>query len=256
MHVTPALVSERDSLVPGETAWLGLDLKIDKGWHIYWPGSNDTGTPPDLQVTAPEGFRVGQTQWPAPHRSLANGGILDHTYEGRVLLLIPVEVPNDAKPGSSAAFSIKVNWVVCNDVCIPEEATTGLTLPIAALGSKPKASPDAPRFESTRLRIPKPLKKDSGTTARVDQRTFIVESPGATKLSFFPLDGSAAMPHLAKEGESKGGKLAIQLDPDSDAHVKGVIEVDSDASKQPAFYSVDLEVPPVQSGKPSAKPTK
>jgi len=64
------------------------------------------------------------------------------------------------------------------------------------------------------------------------------------------------MPHLAKEGESKGGKLAIQLDPDSTAHVKGVIEVESSASKQPAFYSVDLEVPTVQTGKSPDKPTK
>jgi thiol:disulfide interchange protein DsbD len=255
MHVTPTLVSEQDALVPGETAWLGLDLKIESGWHIYWPGVNDTGSPPELQVTAPDGFKIGQTQWPAPHRSLANGGILDHTYEGRVLLLIPVDVPKDAKPGSSAAFSVKVSWVVCSDVCIAEKGSTGLTLPITALGTKPKASPDAPRFESTRLRIPKPLKKDSGTTARVDERTFIIESPGATKLCFFPLDGSATMPHLAKEGEAKGSRLTIQLDPDSNAHVKGVIEVESNASKQPAFYSVDLEVP-LQTGKHPDKPAK
>lgn len=253
MHVTPTLVSEHDALVPGETAWLGLDLKIEPGWHIYWPGNNDTGTPPEIQVTAPSGFKVGTTQWPAPHRSLAEGGILDHAYEGRVLLLIPVDVPKDAKAGDSAAFAIGAQWVVCSDVCLPEKGSSDLKLPIAAPGTKAKASPDSPRFESTRLRLPVPLKAGSGTTARVDQRTLVVESSGAAKLSFFPLEGCAPMPRLAKEGESTSGKLAIQLDPESKAPVKGVIEVLGKGSKQPAFYSVELEAPSAPP-KPSDKP--
>jgi thiol:disulfide interchange protein DsbD len=246
IHVTPTLICETESLVPGETAWLGVDLKIEKGWHIYWPGVNDTGTPPTLQVTAPDGFKVGETQWPAPHRSLTagpDGGILDHVYESGVMLLIPIEVPKDAK-STSAAFSIKCGWVVCSQVCLNEGATVTLTLPMVAPGTKAKASADAPKFAATRLRIPNPLKKGIGPTAQVEHRTLVVEYKDATKLSFYPLEDSAPMPHLAKEGESTKGKLTIEIKPDSPkAHVKGVIEVQSKDSKQPAFYSVDLEVP-------------
>jgi hypothetical protein len=56
------------------------------------------------------------------------------------------------------------------------------------------------------------------------------------------------MPHLAKEGESKTGKLAIAFEPDPALpRVKGVIEVRDKGGKQPAFYSVDLQVPPIPS---------
>jgi hypothetical protein len=72
----------------------------------------------------------------------------------------------------------------------------------------------------------------------------VVEYKDATKLLFYPLEDSAPMPHLAKEGESTKGKLTIEIKPDSPkARIKGVIELLSKDSKQPSFYSVDLEVP-------------
>jgi thiol:disulfide interchange protein DsbD len=243
-HVTARLVSENSELTPGQTAWLGVDLKIEPKWHIYWPGQNDTGMAPTLQITAPSGFTTGPTTWPAPQRHLAPGDILDHIYENQVLLMIPVEVPKNAEPGSSAKFSVQCKWLVCADVCLPEQATVAITIPVITPDTKPKISPDTSLFALARQRVPIPLKSDSGTTARTDHRTFVVESKDATKLSFFPAEDSAPMPYLAKEGVATAGKLSIQIEPESPkARVKGVIEVVRKGEKQPAFYSVDLEVP-------------
>jgi hypothetical protein len=113
------------------------------------------------------------------------------------------------------------------------------------VATEPGPSKDAPKFVAARKRVPVPLKPDSPVKARVDGRTLLIESEGATTLSFMPLDGSPPMPHLAKEGESKAGKLAIAIEPDPKTpldHVKGVIEVRAKGEKESAFYSVDLPV--------------
>jgi DsbC/DsbD-like thiol-disulfide interchange protein len=244
-HITATLVSENEGLVAGGTSWLGVDLKIDKGWHTYWPGMNDTGTPPAVELKLPEGFTAGEIVWPAPVRHLSPGNILDHIYEDRVLLMIPVQVSKDAKAGK-ASITAECKWVVCADVCVAEKATTKLEIQVAAVDAKPTVSEDAPKFVAARKRVPVPLRPDSPVKARVDGRTLLIEAEGTTTLSFMPLDGSPQMPHLAKEGESKTGKLAISIEPDPKSppeHVKGVIEVRDKGAKEPAFYSVDLPVP-------------
>ena len=49
-------------------------------------------------MTLPAGYKAGEMLWPAPARHVSNGGLLDHVYEGRAMILLPVEVPADAKP--------------------------------------------------------------------------------------------------------------------------------------------------------------
>src|SRR5262249_6878587 len=150
----------------------------------------------------------GQIVWPAPIRHVDPGSIVDHIYEDRVLLMVPVAVPKDAKPGK-VSVTAACSWVVCADVCLAEKGSTQLEIPVASPDSKMKPSSDAPKFEVARKRVPTPLKADSPVKARVDGRTLLVEAPGATTLLFMPMEGSIPMPHLAKEGESKSGKLAI-----------------------------------------------
>jgi DsbC/DsbD-like thiol-disulfide interchange protein len=243
-HVTISLVSEQEALVPGQTAWLGLDMQIEKGWHTYWPGLNDTGTPISLEIKGPEGFRVGEIVWPAPRRLAAPGNELDHVYEARVLLMVPVEVPKDAKPGK-VTFTADAKWLVCSALCLAEQGAAALDIPVVAPGEKPNPSPAAALFTQARKRVPTPLKPDSPAKARVDGRTLVVEAPGAGHLSFLAADGSTPMPRLFKQGESSQGKLTIDLEPDSkDAkpYVKGIIEVQTKGEKEPAFYSVNLPV--------------
>jgi thiol:disulfide interchange protein DsbD len=246
-HVTPAIVTEYDAWKPGARAWLGLEFMIQPGWHIYWNGVNDTGLPPKFEIKAPEGFKIGDALWPAPRRNLAPGNILDFIYESRVMLLIPVDVPKDVKPGT-VTVSADCKWLVCSEVCLPESGKCSAAVAIAKGGETPKLGPSAPRFEESRRRIPKPLPPDSTTKAQIKGGLLVVESPQAAKLSFFPGDGCVPMPKLAKQGQANGERLSITLEPDSKdpkAHVKGVIEVAGKDVKQPEYFSVDL-VPPVQ----------
>jgi DsbC/DsbD-like thiol-disulfide interchange protein len=243
-HIRAALVSEHDTLIPGKTSWIGLDLSIEKAWHTYWNGRNETGTPPAVKWSVPPGFKVGEAPWPAPRRYILNGDTLDHIYEDRVLLMVPLEVPADAKPGTKVEIKAACTFVVCQDVCVMEKAALALTLTVGELKAEPKKSAAAAQFEKARKSLPVPMRDAPGVTAKVEGSMLVVTAKGAAKVSFFPFEDSAGTPNLLKEGETKGERLSVALEPSESAgRVRGVVEAKGGQLKEPVYVSVDLEVP-------------
>src|SRR3954471_8284361 len=116
-RVRLSLVSERTALVPGETNWLGVQFDIQDGWHLYWNGQNDAGSPPEVTIELPAGYTKGDLLWPAPKRHISDGPILDHIYEKRVVLLLPVKAPADATPGTPVTLKVSATWIVCKSAC-------------------------------------------------------------------------------------------------------------------------------------------
>ena len=129
-HVEAELVSERTALVPGQPTTVALRLKMAEGWHTYWQNPGDSGLPTSLAWTLPPDMAVGPIQWPVPH-ALPAGPLVNYGYEGEVLLLVDMQVPANAVPGTTRAMSAKAEWLVCKETCIPEEAQLEITLPVA-----------------------------------------------------------------------------------------------------------------------------
>ena len=44
-HTHVRLVSEQDTVVPGRTFWVGIDMALDDGWHVYWQNPGDSPEP-------------------------------------------------------------------------------------------------------------------------------------------------------------------------------------------------------------------
>ncbi|WP_440959173.1 protein-disulfide reductase DsbD family protein [Oceanicaulis sp. LC35] len=126
--VDAALVSDRTSVAPGETFYLALHQQITPGWHTYWRNPGDSGEPTRLDLDLPDGWSAGGMIWPAPH-SYDLGPLSNYGYSAEVTLPAPVTVPANAAPGplTITAFA---TWLVCEDICIPEEADLTLTLQI------------------------------------------------------------------------------------------------------------------------------
>ncbi|MFY9529220.1 MAG: protein-disulfide reductase DsbD domain-containing protein [Candidatus Acidiferrales bacterium] len=190
-HAQAQLIAEDDALRPGHTAWVGLLFDLDKGWHIYWTNPGDSGEPPRVTWELPAGFRAGEIRWPTPIR-LGGGSIVDYGYEGRVLLMAPVETPANLKAGDTLDLAANVKWLVCNEICIPDKARLTLTVPTRrAQSSQP---PKWQRlFRQTRQQLPKPM--PAGWKAQAESRndTFIlcVETGALVdKATFFPLETS------------------------------------------------------------------
>ena len=129
-HVAAELVAERSAVAAGQTLRIGLKLQHIPHWHTYWRNPGDSGLPTTLSWTLPPGGRMGEIEWPAPQR-LPIGPLVNYGYEGDVLLPLQFTAPADARPGDTLRLQAQARWLVCNDVCIPEQATLELQLPVA-----------------------------------------------------------------------------------------------------------------------------
>ena len=120
--------------VPGEPFLVGVRLKMEPRWHTYWKYPGDAGIPTEIRWQLPEGWRVGDIQWPIPLKLEEPGDILIYGYHDEVLLIQQVTPPKDLA-GASANLSAKVSWLVCEKICIPGDGTVTLSLPIAPANS-------------------------------------------------------------------------------------------------------------------------
>ena len=135
------LLSEQAGLTAGGEVWIGIRQRIAPGWHTYWTNPGDSGEPMTMEWTLPPGFAAGPIVWPHPER-VPVGPAMSHGYTGEVVLLARLTAPPDLAPGRPVTIGGRAAWLVCEKICIPEEARVELTLPVVA-GRAP-ASPDAP----------------------------------------------------------------------------------------------------------------
>lgn len=235
LKAQPSLITEANELIPGKVTWLGVHFKIQKNWHIYWDGRNDSGFPVEVSISASPGYKVGQLKWPAPKRHIAEGEILDHIYEDSVTLAFPVEVP--ASAAGSAEFSAKLSWLVCHESCVAEEAEVRLTLPVSTTGSiEPTPAPGSPAavskplFAEARAKWPKPLPEagapDSPKLAWQGTKVSITVD-GAHELLFYPFADCSDIDHLIKAGAARGNSLNLKLRAEKGVSpvLHGVLEV-------------------------------
>ncbi len=157
-HAEVELLAETTALVPGKSARIGLSIKHAPHWHTYWKNPGDSGYPTKVTWELPAGFSVSEFDWPVPQR-LRTGPIVNFGYEGEVLLPATVKVSADAASGSSITLKGKAEWLVCKDVCIPEEGMVSVTLPIAPSASSSAAKA---KFDAADAAIPKRLEGWSG----------------------------------------------------------------------------------------------
>lgn len=256
--VTMRLISERSAIVPGETNWIGIQCDIERDWHIYWNGLNDTGAPPTMTPKLPEGYSAGEMLWPAPVRHIADGGLLDHVYEKRVVFLLPVKAPSDAKPDSKVTLRVAGDWMVCKSACMVGSAEASITLPVGSPGSKPEKTADAKWFDAARDRLPKPAPADgSAITTAWKGSALTVTSHKGKRVAFYPMEGSAKPDNLLKGGASDSGQLELTFE--KPGHVLGVVEVltPESAGVRPMLWLIDVPDPGAKAGNEGpSKPDK
>lgn len=257
-RASPRLIAETGWLTAGETAQIAVTFRIDPRWHLYSPTQNETGGPPTFEFTLPEGFSLGEPIWPAPQRHVMDYGevkILDHIYEEELTVIFPLQVPDDAKAGSTAAISAKLDWVVCSDTCVFESDQVSLTLPIAAGGDDPGWSPapaaDVSSFKRARMRHAKPLPKQSSpVTVTVKSDEVVFTAAGAEFMAFYPAATGLPLADLADSGEAKGGTLTIPIGSaapgaasgaaGADAtRVRGILETRTTPKGRGRFWQID-----------------
>jgi thiol:disulfide interchange protein/DsbC/DsbD-like thiol-disulfide interchange protein len=130
-QVTAELLAHApNGVAPGQALWLALKLDHQPHWHTYWKNPGDSGLPTSMAWTLPPGFATGDIAWPTP-KKLPVGPLMNHGYEGTVVLAVPVTVPSDF---AAATLPVKLSaqWLVCKEICIPQQGEFSLTVPARA----------------------------------------------------------------------------------------------------------------------------
>jgi suppressor for copper-sensitivity B len=182
------LVAARDGVGDGANVTLGLHVRLEDGWKIYWRSPGDAGIPPHFDWQGSTNLSAAEVRWPLPHRyrlfDLDTFG-----YTGEVVLPVEVKLAEAGKPLSA---HLTLAYGICREVCVPYEANFSLDLP----ASSSQSSVYAALIERYQARVPS--RTGSGfaiTGARVLQegggRMLVVEARS---------DQAFDMPDLVVEG--------------------------------------------------------
>lgn len=176
-HSKVALAAEHASLpAAGGTVTVGLHLEPDRGWHAYWTNPGDAGLPATLRWTLPEGFTAAEPRYPAPH-VIPFGDLVTYGFDEPILLLVDITVPAGLTE-SRIALAAKARWVVCDDeLCVPEQASLSLTLPVGDGGVQPAR---AEEFAAARAKLPATVDWPARFEASGEDVRVAVRTPGAT----------------------------------------------------------------------------
>lgn len=150
-HVTARLVSDARSVEAGGTITVGIHKLIKPKWHTYWQNAGDAGTETSIAWTLPQGGTPSEILWPAPKR-LMIGPVANYGYENEVTLLTKITLPENLRAGETFQIKAVVDWLVCEEICIPEQVKLDLSLPIVAKGFSTGIS--LREIESARAKLP------------------------------------------------------------------------------------------------------
>jgi len=232
-NVKARLVSEVDAIGPGQTFWVALELDIRDGWHTYWRNPGDSGEPTKLAWQLPPGFTAGDIVWTTPHR-FEIAPLVNYGYAKHAVHMVQVTAPKELKAGTPVSLAAKASWLVCSDVCIPEDANLQLSLPVGARagGIDPGS---AALFTTARSELPSA--QPAPTSARIagDQLIITLGHEWGTTLSqitslaFFPYDEGGieyATPQtLTRTKDSVDLAMKVGYQPPKAGAIRGVLVV-------------------------------
>ncbi len=242
-------VSLETAAKPEATIWVAIRQTIRPGWHTYWQNPGMAGLPLKIEWSLPEGITAGSIRWPVPER-FSTGGIVDYGYRDQATFLVPLIVGDVPVRGRKIA-DMKLSWLVCAEMCIPEDARVELNLGRAGGASR--------LFAKARAALPRAI--SGAVRATYDDHTLklSIDDPEITKsgfgaAQFFPGAGGiiddASIPEIRIDGSELVLTEARPVRPQPISRVTGILalsdgqafEIAADA--KPAFRPVTSAVQP------------
>jgi len=211
--VQARLIAESDSVAPGGVVTIALEEIIRPSWHTYWANPGGAGLPTAIEWTLPAGWHAGAIQWPYPKR-LPVGPLMQYGYEGTVWLLSDVAAPKDAKPGDVVTLTAHASWLVCQEVCVPEDATLTRTITVGDAPAAPYATIEE-QFAAARAKLPG-VSPWPATFAAGGALDLFLASPSLVKAQlkdaiFFPAQEGVIAGMIVNPSDDSDARMAPQL---------------------------------------------
>lgn len=163
----------------GKYVWAAIAFTIADGWHIYWQNPGDSGIPTTLDwKQLPAGVTAGSIHWPVPHRA-SMGGLVNYGYEKQVILPVPLALKEGA--ALTGEVSVKADWLVCKDTCIPESAILTGHL------EEKTSEEDLTALDQALEQVPQPSSAAAYVVATDQQVRIAVATQADTHADIFPV---------------------------------------------------------------------
>ena len=188
----------------------GVEIRLAPGWKTYWRYPGDSGVPPRFDFSGSQNVKSVTVRFPAPKRLPDESGITIG-YKHDVVFPLDI-VPEDA--GKPVTLRLKLDYAVCEKICVPAEAKAELTL------SGPSAFVD--RIDASAAAVPKavPLGGGGALSIRAVRReggkvVVDVAAPAGAEVELFAEGPTPdwALPVPARVSEAAGvQRFAFDLD--------------------------------------------
>jgi thiol:disulfide interchange protein/DsbC/DsbD-like thiol-disulfide interchange protein len=173
-YVEAELISEVTAAQVGRPLALGVRMKTDEGWHVYWKYAGDSGSAPKFKWKLNGATIEPPVDWPVPER-IAVGPLMNYGYGGETLFIVTIPADKIDSSGELQVF-LDAEWLVCKEECIPGNGELSLRLPASGSVSQTAESQRSkwhPLFESTRAKLPV-LRTDIPVSSHFDNNSYVI----------------------------------------------------------------------------------
>ena len=163
---------------------MGSEMCIRDSWYTYWRNAGDSGEPVHIVWDLPDGVTAGPISWPAPKVKTV-GPIVSYAMDIDVWLPVEMSLSENIDPNAPITLRAHAYYLVCDDICIPEDGA--LTLPMG-VGLKAENPTHSILTKSAQSKVPQPGKAQGSAHLENGQVDFnIVSLPnGFENAALFP----------------------------------------------------------------------
>lgn len=96
---------------------IGIKMDMQKNWHTYWKNPGDSGGPIKIKWDTDENIKIGEIKWPRPEL-IPYEPLMTYGYKDFVIF--PFEYIK--KDSLNSKIKLNIDFLICDDVCVPEKA--------------------------------------------------------------------------------------------------------------------------------------
>jgi thiol:disulfide interchange protein len=135
---------------------------------------------------------------------------VNYGFEGQTILLSDLTIASDYQ-ADTLPISLKVDWLVCEEVCIPAEAEFSLVLPVAA---KAVLAEDAVSlFQQAQQQLPQPINVSGQFYVSGGAFSAVLDIPAIRPISAFFVAATELVDHAAPQQVTLNGEQLLLQQP-------------------------------------------
>jgi DsbC/DsbD-like thiol-disulfide interchange protein len=187
-HANAEWIPENSDVAKGGVVRTVIRMNVDEGWHTYWENPGEVGIPISIKASLPEGWVVGDVQYPVPHR-ITTSDLTSFCLEGEILLPVTL-TPHSSFTGKLPELRATLSWLACNDEsCVSGKQEVAL-----------RSEPDPKMATKAYNNLPHPMPgarltiSEDDTALRLELKLPADWKTDISGFSVFPITGNVVAP--------------------------------------------------------------